>query len=321
MGQSCSSTCGVVVGRGNRESDNLEMSRSDSPDPVMYDLMRKSIAATCAPPPSGSGTYSPSPASSKSNSNKRGRFPLGQHHLLYKQNPASEKGKNHNKDDPSGSQSPSQQQQQRQQQQQQENRNPNPSQQQQQQQQHQTINCTSTIPIEKPPQCPTRLLIRRRSLRLVEEGGGTHIYAIRYPEDTKDDFVSEQAQPMSQTARGQEQCPPSRSNSRTTRTAASPVVYSSSSPKGAGAGATTSNATATASSPSSSSKTKQQQQQQKPVSSPPVVDGGDVFTPGAMNSIPQQSGKFFFCLVCAVEQKRKGIYWKICCCRYGGSMV
>jgi hypothetical protein len=55
--------------------------------------------------------------------------------------------------------------------------------------------------------CPTRLLIRRRSLRVVEEGGGTHIYAIRYPEDTSQMVVSEQAAPLAPMVR-QEQCPP-----------------------------------------------------------------------------------------------------------------
>ena len=42
---------------------------------------------------------------------------------------------------------------------------------------------------------------------MVEEGGGTHIYAIRYPEDTKEQVVSEQATSVAPAAR-QEQCPP-----------------------------------------------------------------------------------------------------------------
>jgi hypothetical protein len=54
------------------------------------------------------------------------------------------------------------------------------------------------------PNYPTRLLIRRRSTRNDEDR--VHIYAIRYPEDTKDLFVSEQAIPMARATK-QEQNP------------------------------------------------------------------------------------------------------------------
>jgi hypothetical protein len=122
----------------------------------MYDLMRKSIAAT-----------SPKPTTSSK------RRPPGQQHLLYKNQKQ-------------------------------------PPEQQQQQQQQQAVE-QEQAPFGGGPciKCPTRLLIRRRSLKMVEEGGGTHIYAIRYPEDTKEQVVSEQATSVASLAT-QEQCPPRR---------------------------------------------------------------------------------------------------------------
>jgi hypothetical protein len=65
---------------------------------------------------------------------------------------------------------------------------------------------TTTTPLK----CPTRLLIRRRSLQVVEEGGGTHIYAIRYPDDSSQLIVSEPSTNLSALVR-QEQCPPRKS--------------------------------------------------------------------------------------------------------------
>lgn len=56
-----------------------------------------------------------------------------------------------------------------------------------------------------PADCPTRLVVRRGSMR--NDDDGKHIYAIRYPEDIKDLFVSEQAMATTPTF-GQEQCPP-----------------------------------------------------------------------------------------------------------------
>jgi hypothetical protein len=154
MGQNCSTVCGHV------EADSVELSQTDSPDPVIYDLMRKSILATTPPKSSSSSSH---------HSNKQ-RRPSGQHHLLYKNTPktaTSKSGNNNNNNSPS-----------------------------------------FWMPPEVPvPGCPTRLLIRRRSLRVVEEGGGTHIYAIRYPEDTKDAIVAEQAAQVATSSR-QEQCPP-----------------------------------------------------------------------------------------------------------------
>jgi hypothetical protein len=136
----------------------------------MYDLMRKSILATTPPK---SSSYS---SSSNHSQKQQQRRPSGQHHLLYKNSPktsTSESSNNSNNNNSNNNNSPS-----------------------------------FWMPPEVPvPGCPTRLLIRRRSLRVVEEGGGTHIYAIRYPEDTKDAIVAEQATQLAPPSR-QEQCPP-----------------------------------------------------------------------------------------------------------------
>jgi hypothetical protein len=208
------------------------MSRVDSPDPVMYDLMRKSIQATSARW-NDDGTDVVEISGQKSGK----RRPVGQSHLLYKNNiitttkgsvqtktqtssgelpptrPGASVEKNGNVPriarrgmesrsggktgsvmSKTGDGQPS--------------AGPN----------------TNTAPLKEstavtteellppPPskthlKCPTRLLIRRRSLRVIEEGGGTHIYAIRYPEDTSQTFLSEQAVPFSSAVR-QEQCPP-----------------------------------------------------------------------------------------------------------------
>lgn len=183
MGQNCSTSCKQV------EVENPELSRHESPDPVMYDLMRKSIQATTPPPPTTN--------SGKANK----RRPHGQHHLLFKHSPKSSVDSlqylhpHHSSIDSgvgsgltgmvSSTTSPI------------------------------TSNWT---PTEFPTMgCPTRLLIRRRSLRVIEEGGGTHIYAIRYPEDTKDAIVAEQSA-LPVPASRQEQCPPKRSHSSSVQT-------------------------------------------------------------------------------------------------------
>ncbi|CAJ1954662.1 unnamed protein product [Cylindrotheca closterium] len=134
MGQSCSSCKSVQHG--------YEFKREDSPDPVMYDVMRKSLEVTTE--------------------TIRKRNAIGQHHLLYK-NLSKQSS-------PVAGSSPG-----------------------------------STM--SAPASCPTRLVVRRGSMRNDEEG--KHIYAIRYPEDIKDLFVSEQAMATTPTF-GQEQCPPRR---------------------------------------------------------------------------------------------------------------
>jgi len=57
----------------------------------------------------------------------------------------------------------------------------------------------------EPTPCPTRLVVRQGSMR--NDDDGKHIYAIRYPQDIKDLFVSEQAMASTPTF-AQEQCPP-----------------------------------------------------------------------------------------------------------------
>eukprot|EP00980_Cylindrotheca_fusiformis_P031101 scaffold25830_cov162-Cylindrotheca_fusiformis.AAC.2 len=52
--------------------------------------------------------------------------------------------------------------------------------------------------------CPTRLVVRRQSMR--NDGEGVHIYAVRYPEEVKHLFDTEQAMPTSSSST-QEQCP------------------------------------------------------------------------------------------------------------------
>jgi len=113
--------------------------------------------------------------------------------------------------------------------------------------------------MDTPVACPTRLLIRRRSLKVVEEGGGTHIYAIRYPEDTPDKIISEQATPRSESAR-QEQCPPKKNT----------MDY----------GKTNSDSIAPATATSASTT--------KVVLSSSGMEGADFFSPAAMSSKPRQ---------------------------------
>jgi hypothetical protein len=199
----------------------------------MYDLMRKSIAAT------------------HKLANKR-RPSAGQHHLLYK-NGSKAHHTHHTQ----------------QQQQTLPSNNASPS-----------SNVVPSMPCKEANNlvlyCPTRLLIRRRSLRVVEEGGGTHIYAIRYPEDTANEIVSEQAAHLPLPSR-QEQCPPrkqSQQQQQQQHTASTTAATSASSSSGAGG--------STRKTTSSSSQT--------PMLPMPVIDG-DVFTTAAMASKPRQPGE------------------------------
>ncbi|KAG7353355.1 hypothetical protein IV203_034624 [Nitzschia inconspicua] len=161
--------------------------------------------------------------------------------------------------------------------------------------------------------CPTRLLIRRRSLRVVEEGGGTHIYAIRYPEDTSPTILSEQAVPFPLPVR-QEQCPSSsqtkstptptttiRTASTTTKATVLPPVAANSKST-----TTTSTTSTTTTTTSSSSLTAEIQSKRKTDSStlpssssvgkptlpvPVVKTGnvGDIFAPSSMAAPPRKS--------------------------------
>eukprot|EP00934_Nitzschia_sp_Nitz4_P004286 Nitzschia sp. Nitz4//scaffold34_size148208//46360//50283//NITZ4_002973-RA/size148208-processed-gene-0.38-mRNA-1//-1//CDS//3329548774//4276//frame0 len=191
MGQTCSSAACASPA----EPEIEELSRNDSPDPVMYDLMRQSIRAT-----------TPTDASSTTKQNTK-RKPPGQHHLLYSKH--ASKGEtpisldvHNNFPKPSTGTSPS-----RTTDNDSNNNNisnkPSPS--------NNKENTDPLFPSWLPPgkivDCPTRLLVRRRSMRVMEEGGGTHIYAIRYPEDTPDRLIAEQAAPRPESARPVEQCP------------------------------------------------------------------------------------------------------------------
>ena len=221
MGQTCSSTC------RNVEPETCEMSRTDSPDPVMYDLMRKSIQAT---------------TTTETNNYKvaRRKSP-GQNHLLYR-NSKIESGvaplslcSSDLSSSPSLSASD-------------------------------TIDISQWLPSDTPVACPTRLLIRRRSLRVVEEGAGTHIYAIRYPEDTPDKVISEHAATRPESAR-QEQCPPKK------------VVMTEANSARASSDQTGASVTATSNATT------------KVVLTTTIIDGTDFFSPAAMSSRPRQPGK------------------------------
>ena len=221
MGQSCSSTC------RNVEPDTGEMSRGDSPDPVMYDLMRKSIQAT---------------TSAEINNYKAARRKSpGQNHLLYRNSKIESGVAPLSLGSSDLSSAPSW-----------------------------TANEADLgqwLPSDTPVTCPTRLLIRRRSLRVVEEGAGTHIYAIRYPEDTPDKVISEQAATRPESAR-QEQCPPKKlvmTEANSSRASSDQMGVSN---------AATSNATT------------------KVVINPTMIEGTDFFSPAAMSSRPRQRGEY-----------------------------
>jgi hypothetical protein len=229
--------------------ETAEMSRLDSPDPVMYDLMRKSIQATMMLSNDDNDCNKACnqhlislTSSSNGTALKAGKRRLvGQSHLLYKNNPnktssvvasstaslsTTTKMNNNEKlshchgmesrsattnnttavkentvhssntfngDSPSSPSSPSTFV---------DNNNDAAA-----AAAAAAVTTKDTNNNNTLPKFPTRLLIRRRSLRVVEEGGGTHIYAIRYPEDNNQMFLAEQATPLSTVVR-QEQCPP-----------------------------------------------------------------------------------------------------------------
>ena len=184
----------------------------------MYDLMRKSIQATTAMQQNQEMECLAETA--KSGKDTKGL--VGQAHLLYRNTPRSSSARDISagkKQQPTTSSSSSSKSESKQKKRPKESRSGGIS---SNTANHKTGNATE-LDANTPPwdvtseeseanattslRCPTRLLIRRRSLRIVEEGGGTHIYAIRYPEDTSKTILSEQAQPLSPVVR-QEQCPP-----------------------------------------------------------------------------------------------------------------
>ena len=221
MGQSCSSTC------RNVEPDAGGMSRADSPDPVMYDLMRKSIQAT---------------TSAETNHYRAARRKSpGQNHLLYRNSKIESGVAPLSLGSSDLSSSPSW-----------------------------IANETDLgqwLPSDTPVACPTRLLIRRRSLRVVEEGAGTHIYAIRYPEDTPDKVISEHTTTRPESAR-QEQCPPKK------------VVM------------TEANSASASSDQTGASNAATLKATTKVVLNPTMIEGTDFFSPAAMSSRPRKRGKY-----------------------------
>ena len=250
MGQSCTKVC-YAEQHTSSGGGCVEGSRADSPDPVMYDLMRKSILATSQ---SGSGGGNGSGGSGGVSGSKKRPLFCGQQHLLFKNHNCSSRQAHHHHLSPtvtSSSGSP-----------------------------FVGNNGSSPLAILPPPPnpapmsspaFPTRLLIRRRSLRVVEEGGGTHIYAIRYPEDTTATVVSEHAASFPANGK-QEQCPPRRSVAKENNSKSSTAVSH--------ANASTSNSANLA------------------ASLPPIPMDGDVFTKAAMASIPRQPGKFASTFCC-----------------------
>jgi hypothetical protein len=236
MGQQCS----VLTCRHVDNPDGIaEMSRIDSPDPVMYDLMRKSIQATTAMENNSPAECRDS-AGTAAQSGRPSRNQVGQAHLLYRNNSKSSSMRDISPGKKSQASST------RSEKKKMENRamegrlgksggaaaastadnNQNDSGQFSSWEAKMNQNETASSTLK----CPTRLLIRRRSLRIIEEGGGTHIYAIRYPEDTSKMILSEQAQPSSPAVR-QEQCPP-RNNKKSSSLvfAAATGAFSSASP-------------------------------------------------------------------------------------------
>jgi hypothetical protein len=255
MGQTCSSAC------SHAEPDVLELSRTDSPDPLMFDLMRKSIQASTRIPSENNNT-----SSSSSNHYKVGkRRPPGQHHLLYRNSmietlsgPVSS-GRGNTPFDPNIAATAKK---------------------------TATSNTESSkkpalwLPVDTPVYCPTRLLTRRRSLRVVDDGGETHIYAIRYPEDTPDKIISEQAAPRPESAR-QEQCPPKKM--AVSSTPASTTATSNDSVPSKSKSRTSSNTAAAKSASASKS--------QGGAAAGPLMEGAEIFSKAAMASRPRQEGE------------------------------
>eukprot|EP00538_Stauroneis_constricta_P000632 CAMPEP_0119554502 /NCGR_PEP_ID=MMETSP1352-20130426/6970_1 /TAXON_ID=265584 /ORGANISM="Stauroneis constricta, Strain CCMP1120" /LENGTH=545 /DNA_ID=CAMNT_0007601107 /DNA_START=784 /DNA_END=2421 /DNA_ORIENTATION=- len=321
MGQTCAKQSCYSV-----EPEALEGSRADSPDPVMYDIMRKSIQATnevrrhpasTTSGGGGSAYHNHSSASSSSASsgpvasltggggNKHSKRQLnGQYHLLYKHG-----GSSSNPLSMSMSKSVS-------------NHSSSNSHTHQYHQQHHS---------ESPPRAtgsgnsksgasassssnlvgfggsrsgggkhrdkkdlaspyPTRLLTRRRSQRLTEEGGGTHIYAIRYPESSSLTIISQEQAPTSSSVRGQEQCPPRGSSSSGSNNNNSNTTSSSSS----NSNKKRSSSSSSSSSPSGGRKSSTSSSSPHVPSSasmfPPLpfpTDGGEIFTSNAMSTTPR----------------------------------
>ena len=333
MGSSCSVPCRPVD-----PNVALELRRADSPDPVMYDLMRKSIQATTQQSyPTAAAATATDPYSEKTFAanetftttatattttpkQQHRRKPVGQHHLLFRHANNSSKS---NIDGtllvdpmafptldpvsasataaaaatvPSSSSS-----------------NITP---------HSSgakgvvdnwLPEDTTINVLNHRSCPTRLVIRRRAASssvstttphhssspppaAAADGitTETHIYAIRYPEGTPDQVISEQAIPRPESARRQEQCPTTTPLPPPPATKAVVVDTTTMKPTNAGvasSSATTVDSTAVVVPPNSV------------VIRHNLSGGVDVYSPIAMGTRPRQEGRysrkcpFSFCTV------------------------
>lgn len=293
MGQICSSACSHV------EPDVLELSRTDSSDPLMYDLMRKSIQATISVPSDNSNNNNTTNSNNiLSSSAYLGQYkvgkrkPPGQQHLLYRNSkietsdePVAHTG---NSMDPHN------------------NSNSNSNTASVALNNHKTIKkesqSTTTaggtnnepsalwLPADTLVHCPTRLLIRRRSLRVVDDGGETHIYALRYPEDTTDKIISEQATPRPESAR-QEQCPPPKRN----------AVVNVIAPAAAAASGTK-RGTKSANSPTVGNKSPTSADKSAATTKSPIIvaapmEAAGIFSAAAMSSLPRQPGELWMILL------------------------
>lgn len=257
MGQTCSAACQHV------EPDALELSRTDSPDPLMYDLMRKSIQATT------SSSTENNASGGSSNHHKVGkRKPPGQHSLLFrnsKTESTTASGGGTSFDSSAATTN---------------NNHTNTV-------NHEDPDAPLWLPVDTPVHCPTRLLIRRRSLRVMDEGSETHIYAIRYPEDTPDKIVSEQAAPSLESAR-QEQCPPKK------------TAVMNPPPATVTAGTSTGAADAPDGGVHVSKKQNKTAATPKAIA-PPSLEGASIYSPLAMGSRPRRAGELMSVNRCAVK--------------------
>ena len=276
MGQSCSSMC------SHTEPDPLELSRTDTIDPLMFDLMRRSIQATTPnPSENNNNNYN---NSSYSNPYKVGkRKPPGQTHLLYRNSKLVDTtvgdgpgslGRESNSSDSNDADTAN-------------NKNiSNISINTAVNSDKATLDPSFWLPEDTPVHCPTRLMIRRRSRRVMDDGGETHIYALRYPADSPDKIVSEQVASRPESAR-QEQCPPKKklpnvipasSSSRTATGGNNSVVGGSGKSK-----------IKTSSDMSAAANGAATTQSQSVPSS--LLEGAEIFSAAAMASRPKQGGE------------------------------
>ncbi|EEC49911.1 predicted protein [Phaeodactylum tricornutum CCAP 1055/1] len=161
MGLNCSKCAALEPA-----DSQISSTRQESPDPAMYDLMRRSVEYTSRPHP---GTVEvATPEKTTASTETASAAAAGQFHLLYKQQHKTAKL---------------------------------PHELESLQSLKKATRKTSSV------YCPTRLLVRRHSVRHYEEGmSGTHIYAIRYPIDKPLELRGYKGETTTVTT-GQEQAP------------------------------------------------------------------------------------------------------------------